>query len=1472
MEIRIPTSNQIESSISTSRFSNLITTGNAYDTTFILQYQDIYGFFLPPTNTGANFVLSSLSNVTDTYSFVLGDPRTYTITITFNDDAREYSIDNILLRTSETSSSETFTRGGGCGIIPSNDHTNPAGIASNGDTKSFTVPIPNITPTATFNMGFQWTIYDDLQRYYQHVISTTEDLNQPSGYVQQIRHISGSSRKYNIVISGLKDAKGTNATTGSLTGFTATNATSNGLVISNPSISGGGITDGVFQAVDTVDRRRYDISGRFTDEYGFFKQIETVTTIIPSFNTPTISRTSLRTYTIAITPSGTLSMFKWKLSSVDEARPGYNTHTYTFLETDTGSISCDVNISNDKGFNQPSSNYGSVDIPTSNYRAASSTTFSITGSNTFIASLTIGSSDYDYTGSWTPSEVNIFRYRIRGILSTDSTDTYTDTSSNFHNYKNFQLKLKTYNPEGFISSNDNKTITFTPTNPQAVQTTTNSAAYFEPTITITDPGTNGNPEITPTKYQIKYKLQTAATYSTYVDFESGNTLTLSHSSAYYYKIKKVVTTDYGYDDAESSNFSVTTSSPVLPLAPTIVSMTVTESTISVTFSANSNGTPSMTPTYSLFYGQSGTYTQIQIGVSSLSFTDQLYVRQSGDEIKVEKVIHPDFAVYGFSNNSVTKTLNFNEPRRSIAHTTTHFRRYTKIVFTTSSTGPPADSSYTFSFEDGSSQVASITYRSNSAAHNGVGELYNYLGQIDGRTIYPWTDNRSEVFTETSSYLLYTTLSAASVTATNIQLRSVFGIANTTSNDVTYTYNNVTVDSNIKGFAELGQIELSNDTNYITKVRVNNIYGDGTFYFRNSLRDDVRNNIVINKSDTYTTASTEIIEIDYVYYVYINGLEPGRFTGRNYSCAYSNGSFTSPDSNFTNIDIPLAPQPTLTITKSDNNLHFTTKIRGTANYYPTDALIYRAAVIYGIDVFTTGDTVLLADTESNNFNLSFVQYDSVQTFELSNMNVGTYSNMCMRLYYSTPVNRVRTAPRSDVTIDAPTAPNFAVSNVDTTTLGTLKFAYNHFTSNDHGDFTSLFTGYTVGIDLDGDSTYEFSDSVTAAGEEAILSGLTNNTSYTVVYSKTYDNTSANNVIASLSVSTRQFFSASNPTDLTLTSITRGLDSLQWTLGSVVYEHNDSGYPALFAWGIQAPSAVARTWGVPMVWTDSNLVKAASESSLSQSTTYTIYFSIIYSGYWLDSSTTLSTLTPPTAPTYPLANVVRGITNLTFNVDSFTAKSHGDYSGVFTGYYVFISDDDTKYAQGSTGNLVITGLNIDTSYTVKFYKKYNTNDFDNFASAYVNDLNVRALLIPSLLIDRFNVDMSLHLNLYPWSNVHSSSRDSGDIVQIIPISWEIWSRSVANGAETLLSDSSTLYWVGERTVPFGTYYLRRITYTINGVIFNALVQTYILSGSSTGYFKASYKLKYSDGNTSEVFYRTIPIPHTRRYTDFTNIAAI
>ena len=686
MEIRIPYTAPLSDGAMSNTFSPFIANGNDNDTEFILQYQDIYGFFLAPRNTGANFLLRSLYSVTDTHSFVLGSSRTYTITITFNDDAREYSIDNILLRRTNAGGTQ-FTSDGGYGITPSNPHSNLAAIASNGDTKSFTVSISNIIPTETVNMGFQWTIYDNLNRSYIYTISTTENLTQPSGIVSIT--YKESPRIYNIVITDLKDAKDTIATTGSLTGFTATNVTSNASVMSNPSISGGVITNGVFRAVDTVSSRRYDIRGTFTDHYGFFKTIETDTTITPSFSNPTISMTSLRTYQIAIT-SGTLSSFRWKLSTVDESRAGFNTNTYTFLDTDTGIISCAAGILNDEGFNKPSSNYGSVSIPTSGYRTPSSITFDITGSSTFTASLRIGSTNYTYTNSWRPSELNIFSYRICGVLSNSATDIYTDSiSTNFHNYKKFQLKLKTYNPEGFITSIDNGTKTFEPTNPQAVQSNELiiSRSYAEATITLNNSGSYGSPPSIETTYSIKYGSNSGSYPFSINPFNIGDTLPdLSHSQTYHFKILKYVS-GYGYTDVESEEFTFDTLVPTEPAAPLISNITVNITTeiIKVTFTSNYNGSPEESPTgYSLY--QSNNQLSVNLSADYESGVEVDYQRRpvNADKIILKKLFGQND--YGYSNYSITQTLNFSAPSRTITiDTVTVFRNeyFTKFKFTTS---------------------------------------------------------------------------------------------------------------------------------------------------------------------------------------------------------------------------------------------------------------------------------------------------------------------------------------------------------------------------------------------------------------------------------------------------------------------------------------------------------------------------------------------------------------------------------------------------------------------------------------------------------------------------------------------------------------------------------------------------------------------------------------------------------------------
>jgi hypothetical protein len=119
-------------------------------------------------------------------------------------------------------------------------------------------------------MGFKWTIYDDLQRYYQHVISTTEDLNQPSGTVY-VTAVLGSSRRIDISLTGLHDAKSAIASSGILTNFDATeNGSSYATTISNPGITyGNTITTGYIELTNSAKSKTLNIIGTFIDEYGF---------------------------------------------------------------------------------------------------------------------------------------------------------------------------------------------------------------------------------------------------------------------------------------------------------------------------------------------------------------------------------------------------------------------------------------------------------------------------------------------------------------------------------------------------------------------------------------------------------------------------------------------------------------------------------------------------------------------------------------------------------------------------------------------------------------------------------------------------------------------------------------------------------------------------------------------------------------------------------------------------------------------------------------------------------------------------------------------------------------------------------------------------------------------------------------------------------------------------------------------------
>lgn len=1090
MEIHIPNSTRLLGHDAPT-FQTLVQRGHEFDTEFILQYQDIYGLFDTPSQTGSNFVLDDLLSMGSiSASGTLSSTRTYTIGMT----CTRPSFRIVEIKISNTGTQPFATSMAPHYLISSND-------------SNFTVEVPANHKNKT--LYTECTIEDDLERRSTYSNSTYTGTVGIS-IKNTATYVTGSTRKYAFYVESLSDVLNVvaNANDGSFNSFTSANISTGTPTIpvtTNPVPANilNGKVSGEFTADDTTSSNIYEIVGIYTDQYGFFGQgVISINIPAPTFSTPIIeSSGTLRTFTISV-GSGSLSNYQWKLSTTNLQTAA----TQLYSSNDTGQISCIATITNPQGFTDRVTT--TSNIP-NDYRSTpdASNSFEITGTNTFTATIHVDNSNYVYTPSaWNRSIIDIFDYKIVGKLIGSDNFGSTNLRNNYDLYHEFELKLQTYTPTGFVSSSYNYNRVFNPVNPQAVQDTSNDEDYFGATITFSSTaGTNGTPSISPTEYQIRYKLPDANYPATFSTFVSGSTLSLpNHSTEYNYQIKKVVPSSYGYSNVVSSDFSVSTLQPVQPAAPTISSMTLSETTIIVTITGNSNGTPAMSPTYSLFHSNTSIASNLSAGTTAALS----YNRSNGAVIKLEKIVHPDFLRYDFSNQSDTKTLSFTEPTRSIAHTTTHFRNYTKIVFTTTSTGP-ADSSYTFSFQDGTTTVESITYHSNSASDNSVGEQSPFVGElIGGGTFNPWNDNRSEVFTETNSYLLYTTLSAASVT-TNIQLRSVFGIASTTSDDVTYTYNNVTVDSNIKGFNELGQIRLQNDSNYITKVKVINMYATDKFYFRNSLRDDVRNNIVLNKSRTYQTASTETLS----NFVYINGLEPGRFTGRNYSCAFSNGSFTSPNSNFTDINIDLAPQPTLTIVKSNNDLHFTTKIRGAANYYPTDAVIDSAAVI--------SDSGTTADTNADDFTLSFTDYDSNQTFVVSNRDVATYTNMCIRFYYSTPVNRFRTSPKSIIQIVAPTAPTFALADVDTSILGALKFAYNDFTSNSHGDFGSLFTGYTVVINGN-------SNSVTSADSSATLSGLTANSNYIAVFYKTYSNDSATGYSNTLDVSTRAIINPTAPT--------------------------------------------------------------------------------------------------------------------------------------------------------------------------------------------------------------------------------------------------------------------------------------------------------------------------------------------------------
>ena len=260
-------------------FDHFITNGDS-DTDFTLKYVNIYDQ-AARYSTGLAFTTSNIRNTTSIDGYILNSPRTYTITTNFTDNARTHIIDNIRFRTYNSSDYQpSITE-----YIVINSNSNYR-FDSN---KTFTVQLPNISSgTIEVNMGFSWFIYDDLTRQHKYELSSTDVLKRPTGIVT-VTPVTGSNRRINISLSSLKDAKGSNATEGSLTNFTATaksDRASRGTTQRNPSgiTSGSNTTVGYIYLSNSAQGNSLNISGTFTDDYGFSTTISNTNTVVSSLS------------------------------------------------------------------------------------------------------------------------------------------------------------------------------------------------------------------------------------------------------------------------------------------------------------------------------------------------------------------------------------------------------------------------------------------------------------------------------------------------------------------------------------------------------------------------------------------------------------------------------------------------------------------------------------------------------------------------------------------------------------------------------------------------------------------------------------------------------------------------------------------------------------------------------------------------------------------------------------------------------------------------------------------------------------------------------------------------------------------------------------------------------------------------------------------------------------------------------------
>jgi hypothetical protein len=205
---------------------------------------------------------------------------------------------------------------------------------------------------------------------------------------------------------------------------------------------------------------------------------------------------------------------------------------------------------------------------------------------------------------------------------------------------------------------------------------------------------------------------------------------------------------------------------------------------------------------------------------------------------------------------------------------------------------------------------------------------------------------------------------------------------------------------------------------------------------------------------------------------------------------------------------------------------------------------------------------------------------------------------------------------------------------------------------------------------------------------------------------------------------------HPSNLTVTvqNSTTSIQQLVWRHDSVTYNH--SNYEVYqHKWAIDESLAggfttqTSNVSGAPN--TGSNYeISPVPNSGVS-------YYVKLYVSYdntsnWKSVITSSQISTPiPEAPSYTAANVIKTtLYALGFNSSLIQTNSHKGFDSLFTKYH-FKIQSGSNYAEGSSGNLSITGLRVNQTYHIDIVKKYSNQgvewDSDTFTLSNIQTRN-------------------------------------------------------------------------------------------------------------------------------------------------------